>query len=276
VIDPTEIRTKAAQAKVDPGIVEKDYVLSKALMALSQSGPVQQSLLFKGGTALKKCYFPEWRFSEDLDFTGSELLKPKEIKEIFQTTTENATRLFGVPMRVIEYSQYPKTGDKLTSAQLKLGYDGPLRKASGQKNNIRVDIAFDEKIVSSSNSRLVHRDYTDDIDARLPVYVLEEITAEKLRSILQRAKSRDYFDVWILLKRYKKDIVIDDTLGILKKKCEFKGITFPVVEDFFAPDRVNEAAPFWERGLAHQVDNLPTFESVLSELREFLSKILKG
>lgn len=276
MIDPTEIRTKAAQAKIDPGIVEKDYVLSKALMALSQSEEVQQSLLFKGGTALKKCYFPEWRFSEDLDFTSRLILKPKEIKAIFQTTTENVTQLFGVPMRVIEYSQYPKTGDKLTSAQLKLGYDGPLRKASGQKNNIRVDIAFDEKIVSSSNSRLVHRDYTDDIDARLPVYVLEEITAEKLRSILQRGKSRDYYDVWILLKRYKKDIVIDEMLSILQQKCKFKGMTFPAVADFFLAERVNEAAPFWERGLAHQVDNLPTFESVVSELRGLLARIFEG
>ncbi len=274
MIDPTEIRTKAAQAKIDPGIVEKDYVLSKALMALSQSEQVQQSLLFKGGTALKKCYFPEWRFSEDLDFTARVVLKPKEIKRLFQTISENVTRLFGVPMRVIEYSQYPKTGDTLTSAQLKLGYDGPLRKASGQKNNIRVDIAFDEKIIMSFNSRLVHRDYTDDIDARLSVYSLEEIVAEKLRSILQRGKSRDYYDVWILLKRYKKDIVIDDMLGILQQKCEFKGIAFPAVADFFLPDRVNEAAPFWERGLAHQVDKLPTFESVLLELRVLLAKIL--
>lgn len=276
MIDPTEIRTKAAQAKIDPGIVEKDYVLSKALMALSQDEQVQQSLLFKGGTALKKCYFPQWRFSEDLDFTGRVLLKPKEIKAIFQATVESATRLFGVPMRVVEYSQYPKAGDNLTSAQLKLGYDGPLRKASGQKNNIRVDIAFDESIITSSNSRLVHRDYTDDLEARLPVYTLEEIVAEKLRSILQRGKSRDYYDVWILLKLYKKDIVIHEMLDILQKKCAFKGIAFPVVEDLFAPDRITEAAQFWERGLAHQVDNLPQFESVVSELRGLLNRMLTG
>lgn len=276
MIDPTEIRTRAAQAKIDPGIVEKDYVLSKTLMALSQDEQVLQFLLFKGGTALKKCYFPQWRFSEDLDFTGRVLLKPKNIKSIFQTTTEKASQLFGVPMRVLEYSQYPKTGETLTSAQLKLGYDGPLRKASGHKNNIRVDIAFDEQIITVSNSRPVHRDYTDDIDAKLPVYSLEEIVAEKLRSILQRGKSRDYYDVWILLKQYQKDIVIDDTLDILEKKCEFKGIPFPVVEDFFTPDRVNEAAPYWERGLSHQVDNLPTFDGVLLELRELLSMALKG
>ena len=30
------------------------------------------SLVFKGGTALKKCYFDNYRFSEDLDFSGLE------------------------------------------------------------------------------------------------------------------------------------------------------------------------------------------------------------
>jgi predicted nucleotidyltransferase component of viral defense system len=276
MISADTIRTIAANNSIHPGVIEKDYVLSKTLMALAAIPEFPESLVFKGGTALKKCYYPNWRYSEDLDFTARHKLDPSQIQDMFRQTVEAVSSTFGLPLRVIEYSQYPKTGDKLTSAQLKLGYDGPLRKASGQKNNIRVDIAFDEKIVSSSNSRLVHRDYTDDIDARLSVYSLEEIVAEKLRSILQRGKSRDYYDVWILLKRYKKDIVIDGTLDILKKKCEFKGITFPVVEDFFTPDRVNEAAPFWERGLAHQVDNLPTFESVLLELRELLIKVLKG
>jgi predicted nucleotidyltransferase component of viral defense system len=31
---------------------------------------LRDTLVFKGGTALKKCYFGDYRFSEDLDFTG--------------------------------------------------------------------------------------------------------------------------------------------------------------------------------------------------------------
>ncbi|HYT55213.1 MAG TPA: nucleotidyl transferase AbiEii/AbiGii toxin family protein [Verrucomicrobiae bacterium] len=37
---------------------------SKRFAGLSQS-PVRDRLIFKGGTALKKCYFPDYRFSED-------------------------------------------------------------------------------------------------------------------------------------------------------------------------------------------------------------------
>jgi len=31
---------------------------------------LRETLVFKGGTALKKCYFGDYRFSEDLDFSG--------------------------------------------------------------------------------------------------------------------------------------------------------------------------------------------------------------
>lgn len=47
---------------------EKDYVLTWVLLAIADS-PMRDYLAFKGGTAIKKVYFPDYRFSEDLDFT---------------------------------------------------------------------------------------------------------------------------------------------------------------------------------------------------------------
>ncbi len=38
-------------------------------------------LAFKGGTALKRCYFGDYRFSEDLDFT---LTKPVAFDELIK------------------------------------------------------------------------------------------------------------------------------------------------------------------------------------------------
>ncbi|GAI08967.1 unnamed protein product [marine sediment metagenome] len=50
--------------------LEKDYVLSWILIGIAKS-KICDMLSFKGGTALKKFYFPDYRFSEDLDFTGN-------------------------------------------------------------------------------------------------------------------------------------------------------------------------------------------------------------
>lgn len=44
--------------------LEKDYALSWALWGISQTKPLYESLVFKGGTALKKAYFGSYRFSE--------------------------------------------------------------------------------------------------------------------------------------------------------------------------------------------------------------------
>ena len=275
MIEADTIRAIAADKSIHPGIIEKDYVLSKVLMALSQIDLFNQSLLFKGGTALKKFYYPEWRFSEDLDFTSKEKLKPKEVKSVFQEAVDKVGTLFGLSMRVIEYSQYPKTGDDLVSAQFKLGYDGPLRKSSGQKNNVRVDVAFEEKLISEPVQKKILSGYADDIESELVVYSLEEILSEKLRSILQRGKSRDYYDVWILLKKYKNDFSNKKLWKILKEKCKFKDIPAPKTEDFFNKERTEEAGRYWERGLAHQLNDLPDFEKVLEELKDLIKAISK-
>jgi len=249
MIEADIIRAIAAEKRIHLGIIEKDYVLSKVLMALSQIGLFNQHLLFKGGTALKKFYYPEWRFSEDLDFTSKSKLKPEDVKTIFQEAVDKIGSLFGLSMRVLEYSQYPRTGDDLVSVQFKLGYDGPLRKSSGQKNNVRVDIAFEENLISEPVKKKIFSGYADDIDSELVVYSLEEILSEKLRSILQRGKSRDYYDVWVLLKNYKNDFSNELLWEILKGKCEFKDIPIPKTEDFFNQERTDEAGRYWERCL---------------------------
>jgi predicted nucleotidyltransferase component of viral defense system len=274
MLDADHIRTIAAREKLNPGTIEKDYVLSKTIMSLAQLENFQHHLVFKGGTALKKCYYPSWRYSEDLDFTARDELPSDRINTLFDSTVKKVESLFGVSMRVSEYSQYPRHGTTIVSAQLKLSYDGPLRKTSGLKNNIRIDIALDETIVSETLQKKVKKQYADDIDATVPIYSLEEIIAEKLRSILQRGKSRDYYDVWVLLKGHNKDFSSKLMIEIMKKKCKDGNIPVPKLDDFFLQASVDEAGRYWERGLAHQVTSLASFDVVLGELKSILRKII--
>ena len=57
--------------RIPEAVLERDYCLAWFLVGLSSS-PICKSLIFKGGTALKRCYFSKYRFSEDLDFTLAE------------------------------------------------------------------------------------------------------------------------------------------------------------------------------------------------------------
>lgn len=51
-------------------VLERDYLISWVLAGISRVDSLRDTLVCKGGTALKKCYFDEYRFSEDLDFTA--------------------------------------------------------------------------------------------------------------------------------------------------------------------------------------------------------------
>lgn len=47
--------------RIPETVLERDYCLSWLLVGLSRS-PLRSPLAFKGGTALKKCYFWDYRF----------------------------------------------------------------------------------------------------------------------------------------------------------------------------------------------------------------------
>ena len=68
------LRIRLQEAWREPGlqsyVVERDYLLSWVLAGISAVPELRETLVFKGGTALKKCYFEDYRFSEDLDFSG--------------------------------------------------------------------------------------------------------------------------------------------------------------------------------------------------------------
>ena len=66
MIEPKEINRIATTNRVNDRQIEKDYVLSWVLFAISKNNVLKKVLVFKGGTVLKKAYFEDYRFSEDL------------------------------------------------------------------------------------------------------------------------------------------------------------------------------------------------------------------
>ena len=84
MIRPGEIQTIATKLGLRDTQIEKDYVIGWVLKGISETDILKEKLIFKGGTALRKIYFPDYRLSEDLDFTfGGDVLNTDEIKKLF-------------------------------------------------------------------------------------------------------------------------------------------------------------------------------------------------
>ena len=91
MIKSGEIQQKARRIGVRDQQIEKDYVLSWILFGISKHEQLSKAIVFKGGTVLKKIYFGDYRFSEDLDFTL--LNKETENEKIFEWLNNRFTKI---------------------------------------------------------------------------------------------------------------------------------------------------------------------------------------
>ena len=94
------LRIRLQQAWRDLGlqsyVVERDYLLSWVLAGISAVPELRETLVFKGGTALKKCYFGDYRFSEDLDFSGlKDVPTGDDLAKAILRACDEARRLLG-------------------------------------------------------------------------------------------------------------------------------------------------------------------------------------
>jgi len=273
----SEILRISEREGVPPDTIDKNWVLGHFLAELFRSDWAQQNLLFKGGTCLKKCYFKDYRFSEDLDFT---LTNPDFVlsDKLIRTICNNITEKVGILLN-------PEKMQPLVSDNQLCGYKAIIRfwGANHKRNqqptppqrwltSIKVEITSYEKVVDMPSFRILLDDFSDSqqfTGLKIPCYSISEIISEKFRSLQQRSYSapRDYYDLWYILRSENVDWV--KTLAIFKEKLIFKKINFNGHEDFFEEKRLKSVKIQWKNSLQNHIRyvELPDVETVLSDLK---------
>ncbi len=107
--------------RITETIIEKDYIISWILIGLSENS-LKNNLIFKGGTCLKKCFFLDYRFSEDLDFTLDSEISIEKIIEGFSDISGNIMSQSGVKTN-IDIDNIVKHRNAFTFF---INYEGPL------------------------------------------------------------------------------------------------------------------------------------------------------
>ena len=175
---------RAAQdlGNLDPSFVEKDYWVTHALCALARDG---FTVWFKGGTSLRKCHFKEYRFSQDLDYTCRKELPPDRLEPLIRNACRNATHMSGVGFELVEFKKLREvSGAEAFNARVE--YRGPSNHSSSLPR-IQFDLTYYEEVVLPPEDRKIFHFYSDSLrGARAWSYSLDEILAEKMRSVLQQ------------------------------------------------------------------------------------------
>ena len=140
--------------RIPERVLERDYCLAWFLVGLSGS-PLRDRLVFKGGTALKRCYFGDYRFSEDLDFTLAKETPMKTILAEIEKISADVRQASGVG---ISYSRQDRKTHQ-NSHTFYLTYEGPLPGTATKE--VKVDITINEAIVLPVQERKVLRGYDE-------------------------------------------------------------------------------------------------------------------
>lgn len=157
MIKPGEIHKKANQSKVRDRQIEKDYIITWILFGISQNKLIFNNLVFRGGTALKKAYFPGYRFSEDLDFTliGDNISNKilfSEFDKIFEFIKEEAN----IILETKDVQEYKSGG----SLSFHINYMEPLGGSLGSKD-LKIDITRNEVLELEAIDRSIFKEYSD-------------------------------------------------------------------------------------------------------------------
>jgi len=252
--------------RIREDVLERDYCLAWFLAVFSHSD-LQEVLGFKGGTALKRCYFSDYRFSEDLDFTLLNQIPFEEIlhrlESVYREVQENSGITFGLE-RVDRQTH-------VNSHTFYLQYSGPLPRA----NNAKVDITIREHLVFPLEERPLLRgyeEYSDLPENRLiQVYSLAEITVEKTLALADRARNepRDLYDFWHLT--VNDGVELGHLVDAIRQKLEFRGKECKGIEDDILRKEPRLKA-LWSGRLAYQMSELPQFEEVFRAVRRELRR----
>lgn len=183
-MDEKVLRKLADKHKINLGTLEKDYAITNLLFIIARF-PKLNSMVFKGGTAVKKIYFELFRFSEDLDFTCSE-----DVSEGFANFVEKEMKTLDV-----KFTEIAEKEGKDKSFRFKAKYS----QFNGVSASVRLDLSLRDDVLIDPITKPVLHFYDNLLNSfEVPTMSLEEIMAEKIRAIIYTKHPRHLHDVWYL------------------------------------------------------------------------------
>lgn len=278
------LKSLAREQGVGLEIVQKDYALSYLLAGIAQTAGLGEKIVLKGGTALKKLYYLDYRFSEDLDYSTLALGVLPNGDALLQAAVAHMASLlqergpFDIQLEPLTL-RLPHPGGQM-------GYYVRVRFPDQRQAlcRLKVEITVDELALLPARKRPILHGFSEPFDASVQGYALAEITAEKLRALLQSRERlasrgcggsrvcRDYYDLWWILSREK----LTGVPSLFVKKCAVRQVAFQSPEEFTSPDLVETARREWDQQLSPFLTKAPVIEDVLAEVKTLILALFRA
>lgn len=211
MINRAEIESMADRLDVHPSDVQRDYVHSWLLSSLYSQSKLARHLVLKGGNCLRKAYFINGRYSQDLDFSTSmgksQDALGRELNALCATLKERVGISFDLNRTRVR-DKRGADAEKVVS-EARLYFEDFYGARSETVLKVKLDVTqFDRLYLPVQERTLIHP--FSDVEActaTIRCVKLEEALATKIRCLLQRRHIADLYDLAYPI--VKGDIEVD-------------------------------------------------------------------
>ncbi|MEI6509684.1 MAG: nucleotidyl transferase AbiEii/AbiGii toxin family protein [bacterium] len=260
MIDVLKIKELARTSAQSTLFLEREYARLGILLALGAVPSAAKRIILKGATALRRVYFQDWRFCEDLRFSIPEKIETKEFLSLVTAVLDKASSEFGFRFRLSERYMERK------QAQTRVLYSGPLR----QNSLLTMKFSLHDSLVLEPQEEELLVDPFPLKTRKVRAVRLEELLAETLRNVLVAGEPADFYDAWRIVSQHSALLNREDFRKALINKCEQAGFDLESPQDFLDKELLTPTRAYWQLRLGNEVLDLPPFEEAFEDLKKEL------
>jgi len=271
-------------ARADPVRYRSRQVTHILLAAIGLTPELKDSMILKGG-ALMMLGYDSPRGTQDVDFSINADPEPftSQIREMLNPAMARASADLGyitLVTRVQRLKKEPKLFEEadgpalsITIAYAVRGSKDEARLSIGQGIQVlKIDLSFKEPLNNISPHSL------DNTDVEINAYSLEDLMAEKIRSLLQqpdrdRFRRQDVYDIsWLADNSEYSEEMMAEILGSLLTKSKSRGI-FPNINSIENPDIAIRSERDWHTLQDELPYELPSFSECFEKTKSFYKSL---
>jgi predicted nucleotidyltransferase component of viral defense system len=212
MITSEEIHHKSEEFGIHTSNVQRDYVFGWLLLAVYSVTSLKDLLILKGGNCFRKAYFPNTRFSHDLDFSTESAVDVAFVRDEFnkacQFVQERAGVIFDLARNRVELQNEIDSQRRVFDVRLY------FKDFFGHADHITISLSIDitefDRIYLPTQIRNIIHPYSDATlcAGTVRCMKLEEMLANKLKCLLQRRHTADLFDL-VYAIFLNRDLAVD-------------------------------------------------------------------
>ncbi len=276
MISVEEVKGFSIEQGVPLANIEKDYVMGWLLCGIYNNPHLSNNLVLKGGNCLRKLYFPDTRFSDDLDFTAYRLDTESQFYGHLNEICGHVGKASGIDFdisrtRVTEKPTPDGEANALDGRVYFRGFAGD----SSVTMRIKFDVSEYEKIVLPIQWHPIIHHYSDagKLDMVVQAYSLEEVLAEKLRSWIQRTRPRDLFDAVKILQSEAVPISKTNILSAFFQKTIFKQIPIAGQDELLYAQKFKTVETNWLKTIICPSNSMIVAANAIALFRDFVQAL---